>query len=105
MPLGATVARADLMTWKMGAHGSTYGGNPVSCAAALASIDLIEKELMANAEQIGAFLLNGLRDLAGRQSLIPAVRGVGLVIGIEFEDAETADAVEGGWFERGALVP
>src|SRR5437762_1397143 len=48
MPLGATMARADLMTWKMGAHGSTYGGNPVACAAALASIDLIEKELMAN---------------------------------------------------------
>jgi 4-aminobutyrate aminotransferase len=104
MPLGAMIARADLMTWKKGAHGSTYGGNPVSCAAALASIDLIEKELMANAAQVGGFLLSGLRDLAGRQPLIREVRGLGLMIGIEFEDAETADAVEVACFERGALV-
>jgi 4-aminobutyrate aminotransferase len=104
MPLGAMIARADLMTWKVGAHGSTYGGNPVSCAAALASIDLIEKELMANAEQVGGFLLTGLRDLAGRQPLIRDVRGLGLMIGIEFEDAETADAVEVACFERGALL-
>jgi 4-aminobutyrate aminotransferase len=104
MPLGAMIARADLMTWKMGAHGSTYGGNPVSCAAALTSIDLIEKELLANAEQVGGFLLEGLRDLAARQPLIREVRGLGLMIGIEFEDAETADAVEVACFERGALV-
>ena len=104
MPLGAMIARADLMTWKMGAHGSTYGGSPVSCAAALASIDLIEKELMGNAERVGGLLLDGLRELARRQPLIRDVRGLGLMIGIEFADAETADAVEMACFQRGALV-
>jgi 4-aminobutyrate aminotransferase len=104
MPLGAMVARADVMTWKMGAHGSTYGGNPVSCAAALASIDLIEKELMDNAKRVGEFLMKGLRGLAARQPLIREVRGLGLMIGVDFADAETADAVEVACFERGALV-
>jgi 4-aminobutyrate aminotransferase len=104
MPLGAMITRADLMTWTTGAHGSTYGGNPVSCAAALASIDLIQSELMGNAEKMGAFLLEGLRDLADRQPLIREVRGLGLMIGIEFEDAAVADAVEVTAFRRGALL-
>jgi 4-aminobutyrate aminotransferase len=104
MPLGAMVARADLMTWSMGAHGSTYGGNPVSCAAALATIDLIQDELMANAEKMGKLLLDGLRALADRESTIREARGLGLMIGVEFEDATTADAVEVAAFERGALV-
>jgi 4-aminobutyrate aminotransferase len=104
MPLGAMIARADLMTWKMGAHGSTYGGSPVSCAAALASIDLIEKELTANAERVGSFILDRLRALAGRQPMIREVRGLGLMIGIEFESAEVADAVEVACFQRGVLV-
>jgi 4-aminobutyrate aminotransferase len=104
MPLGAMIARAEMMSWAMGAHGSTFGGNPVSCAAALASIDLIEKELIANTVGVGGFLLDGLRVLAARQPLIREVRGLGLMIGVEFEDAETADAVEVACFERGALV-
>src|SRR5207253_9744556 len=104
MPLGAMIAREDLMTWPMGAHGSTYGGNPVSCAAALATIDLIEGELVSNAERMGTRLLDGLRAVAGRQPLIREVRGLGLMIGIEFENAETADAVEVACFLRGALV-
>ncbi len=104
MPLGAMIARADIMTWKTGAHGSTYGGNPISCAAALASIDLIEKELMANAEQVGAALLDGLRSLAARQPLIQDVRGLGLMIGVGFDDARSADAVEVACFRKGALV-
>jgi 4-aminobutyrate aminotransferase len=104
MPLAAMIARADLMTWPMGAHGSTYGGNPVSCAAALATIDLIEGDLAANAERMGKRLLDGLRAVAGRQRLIREVRGLGLMIGIEFENAETADAVEVACFLRGALV-
>jgi 4-aminobutyrate aminotransferase len=104
MPLGAMTARADLMTWATGAHGSTYGGNPVSCAAALATIDLIEGGLAANAAEIGAFLLGGLQGLAARQSLIAEVRGLGLMIGIDFAIAEIADAVEMACFRRGVLT-
>jgi len=104
MPLAAMIARADLMTWPMGAHGSTYGGNPVSCAAALATIDLIEGRLLTNAQGVGTFLLEGLRAMAKRQPLILEVRGLGLMIGIEFGDAATADAVEVACFLRGALV-
>jgi 4-aminobutyrate aminotransferase len=104
MPLGAMTTRADLMTWAIGAHGSTYGGNPVSCAAALATIDLIRGGLAANAATVGAFLLEELRGLAARQPLITAVRGLGLMLGIEFADAETADAVEIQCFHRGVLT-
>ncbi len=104
MPLGAMIARADLMTWEMGAHGSTYGGNPVSCAAALASIDLIESELLANTERIGAMVLDGLRRLAGDQPIIREARGLGLMIGLELTDPRTADAVEVASFKRGLLV-
>jgi 4-aminobutyrate aminotransferase len=104
MPLGATIARAELMTWRKGAHGSTYGGNPISCAAALASIDLIEKELAGNAAQVGETLLSGLQNLAGRTSVIEDVRGLGLMIGIEFASGEMAGRVEAACFERGLLV-
>ena len=104
MPLGAMVARADLMDWGAGAHGSTYGGNPVACAAALATIDLVEKELAANAGSIGSFLVDGLVELRSRQPLIRDVRGLGLMIGIEFGDGETADAVELACFRRGLLT-
>jgi len=83
MPLGAMIAREDLMTWEIGAHGSTYGGNPLSCAAALASIELIEGGLMDNAAEVGAFLLDGLRRIQDRRPLIKDVRGLGLMIGIE----------------------
>lgn len=104
MPLGAMTAREELMTWPMGAHGSTYGGNPVACAAALATIDLIEKELVSNAADIGGGLMDGLRDSASRVRLIQEVRGLGLMIGIDFADAEIADAVEIGCFKRGLLT-
>jgi 4-aminobutyrate aminotransferase len=104
MPLGAMVAREDLMTWEIGAHGSTYGGNPLSCAAALATIDLIEDGLVENAERVGSFLLDGLREIQGRRPLIKDVRGRGLMIGIEFEDHDTMIAVEQAAFRRGLLV-
>jgi 4-aminobutyrate aminotransferase len=104
MPLGAMTARADVMSWETGAHGSTYGGNPVACAAALATIDLIEKELAGNAKQVGTFILGELRSLAERQPLITEVRGQGLMIGIEFADGATADAVELACFRRGVLT-
>ena len=104
MPLGAMTTRADLMTWAIGAHGSTYGGNPVSCAAALATIDLIRGGLADNSAAVGAFMLDELRALAARQPLIRAVRGLGLMIGVEFADAETADAVEIQCFHHGVLT-
>jgi 4-aminobutyrate aminotransferase len=104
LPLGAMMARGKLMTWDMGAHGSTYGGSPVPCAAALASIDLIEKELVANAARVGGELLSALRTVAGRHALIQDVRGLGLMIGVEFESAEVADAVEIACFRHGLLV-
>jgi 4-aminobutyrate aminotransferase len=104
MPLGAMIARADLMTWPVGAHGSTYGGNPVSCAAALATIDLIEEELAANASTVGGNIIESLRGLASRQPLIREVRGLGMMIGVEFADGDTADAVELACFRRGLLT-
>ncbi len=105
LPLGAMVARSELMTWTMGAHGSTFGGNPVSCAAALATIRLIENGLMDNAAVRGEQLLEGLRPLVRRhESIVRDVRGKGLMIGVEFDGAETADAVQEESFQRGLLV-
>ncbi len=104
MPLGAMVARDDLMSWEVGAHGSTYGGNPLSCAAALATIDLIEDGLAENAERVGSFLLDGLRQMQARRPLIKEVRGLGMMIGIEFGDHDTMIAVEQAAFQRGLLV-
>jgi 4-aminobutyrate aminotransferase len=104
MPLGAMTARADLMTWTSGAHGSTYGGNPVSCAAALATIDLLQKELTDNAREIGRRLLDGLSELQDRLPAIQRVQGLGLMIGVEFDSETTADAVQDACLARGLLV-
>ena len=104
LPLGAIVARERLMTWDVGAHGSTYGGNPVACAAALATLELIEGGLLDNARDVGELLLKGLRDIQARRPEIVDVRGRGLMIGIEFEQAETMHAVEQAAFRRGLLV-
>lgn len=83
LPLGAIVARADLMHWDPGTHGSTFGGNPVSCAAALVTLDLIEKELMKNSARVGAYLQKKLRELARRHRGIAQVRGLGLMAGFD----------------------
>jgi 4-aminobutyrate aminotransferase len=104
MPLGAMIARQSLMTWEAGAHGSTYGGNPLSCAAALASMRLIEGGLMDNAREIGGVLLDGLRSIADRHRSVRDVRGLGLMIGVELADHETMLAVEHEAFRRGLLV-
>jgi 4-aminobutyrate aminotransferase len=104
MPLGAMIARSEVMTWTSGAHGSTYGGNPVSCAAALATIDLVEKELTLNAQEIGRQLLDELRALREKQPLIRDVRGMGLMVGVEFDGAAVADAVQDACLTRGLLV-
>jgi 4-aminobutyrate aminotransferase len=105
MPLGAMTARAELMTWHAGHHGSTFGGNPVSCAAALETIRLLEEGLMDNAAARGEQALAGLRFLAAEQpELIRDVRGMGLMIGVEFSSAEVAEAVQWAAFRRGLLV-
>ncbi len=105
LPLGAMVARSELMTWPAGAHGSTFGGNPVSCAAALATMRLIENEFMANAAERGNQLLAGLRPLVRRhERIVRDVRGIGLMIGVEFDAAATANAVQEECFQRGLLV-
>jgi 4-aminobutyrate aminotransferase len=104
MPLGAMVAREDLMTWELGAHGSTYAGNPLSCAAALATIELIEGGLMANALEVGGFLIDGLRRIQERHDMIRDVRGVGMMIGLEFPDHDHMVAVEHAAFRRGLLM-
>ena len=106
MPLGAFIARDSLMTqWGPGAHGTTYGGNPVACAASLATIKLLEGGLMANARARGDELLGGLRALQARfPAVIRDVRGIGLMIGVEFDTHERAAAVEWDSFQRGLLV-
>jgi 4-aminobutyrate aminotransferase len=105
LPLGAMVARDDLMTWELGSHGSTYGGSPVSCAAALATFDVIEEEgLLANAREVGEVLLEGCRAIAGRHPVVREVRGRALWIGLSFADHEVATAVEQMSFRKGLLV-
>jgi 4-aminobutyrate aminotransferase len=112
MPLGATVARADLMTWPPGAHASTFGGNPVCCAAALATIALLEEGLVENAARMGAHIRSRIDDWPARFPKVGQVRGLGLMIGIEMVlDQQTRekapqirDRVVELAFERGLLV-
>jgi 4-aminobutyrate aminotransferase len=105
MPVGAMIARSELMTWGPGAHGSTYGGNPVSLAALLATIKLLEGGLIANAGIRGREILDGLRPLVtSHPDLVRDVRGKGLMIGIQFDSGETAEAVQLQAFDRGLLV-
>ncbi|MDQ3136678.1 MAG: acetyl ornithine aminotransferase family protein [Gemmatimonadota bacterium] len=84
MPIGAMIAKESITTWESGSHGSTFGGNPVCCAAALATLDLVEGGLMANAVVMGERLQAGVRRLADKHQCIGDVRGVGLMIGAEF---------------------
>jgi 4-aminobutyrate aminotransferase len=112
LPLGIAAARATLMTWTAGAHASTFGGNPVSCAAALATLKLLKDQLMANAADVGARLMAGLKALADKHPLIGDVRGRGLMIGVELvrdrqtkeRAVEERDQVVLAAFRRGLLV-
>jgi 4-aminobutyrate aminotransferase len=112
MPLSATIARADLMQWPPGSHASTFGGNPVSVAASLATIELLEQELVANAAAVGAHMKERLSGFPGRFPMVGDVRGLGLMIGIELvRDQATKerapdlrDRVVQMCFERGLLV-
>ena len=84
LPIGLTVARRRYMEkWKRGAHGNTFGGNPVCCAAALATLDLVEREYAANAASVGEYFMGRLRELQKRFDCIGDVRGKGLMIGME----------------------
>jgi 4-aminobutyrate aminotransferase len=83
MPLGAIIARESIMKWESGAHGSTFGGNPVCCAAALVTLDLVENGLVQNAQKMGERLMAGCRKLMDKHQVIGDVRGRGLMIGVE----------------------
>jgi 4-aminobutyrate aminotransferase len=112
LPLGVTASRADVMDWTPGAHASTFGGNPVACAAASATIKLLDGGLIENAARVGEHLLGRLRELAGKHRLIGDVRGKGLMIGIELvKDRETKvraseerDLVVDRMFAKGVLA-
>ena len=112
LPLGACVARADLMDWQKGAHASTFGGNPVAIAAAMKTIELLERELVANAAEVGDYLKRGLRQLMAKHECIGDVRGRGFMLGVEFvkdktsrtPDPELRDRVEMAVFERGLIL-
>ncbi len=88
LPLGAVIAREEVMTWPPGAHGSTAAGNPVACAAALAVLRLVEEGLMENAARAGQVLLDGIRELAARYRILRNPRGLGLMVGVDVVDDE-----------------
>jgi 4-aminobutyrate aminotransferase len=100
LPLGAMVARADIMNWEAGSHASTFGGNPISCEAALATIELLEEELITNATERGGQLMGGLVELQKSIECIGDVRGMGLMIGVELvKDRETKERA-GDWRDQ-----
>ena len=100
------------MDWEIGTHGNTYGGNPISCAASLATIDLIERKYLKNAKEMGEYAMDALQEIQARHPSIGDVRGKGLMIGVEFvknrESKEPAkkltDHVVDLAFERGLLM-
>ncbi|MGD9412324.1 MAG: aminotransferase class III-fold pyridoxal phosphate-dependent enzyme, partial [Desulfobacterales bacterium] len=112
LPLGAMVAPAKIMDWEAGSHASTFGGNPISCQAAMATIELLEKSLMNNATVQGKRLMQGLLELQKTYECMGDVRGIGLMVGVELvKNRETKEpATE--WrpriirkaFEKGLLI-
>jgi 4-aminobutyrate aminotransferase len=113
LPIGLVVAKKNIMQqWKRGAHANTYGGNPLCCAAALVTLDLIEREYAHNAEKVGAHLMTRLRELQSRHPVIGEVRGKGLMIGMELVSdrasrtpcKESCHAVITRAFHRGLLL-
>jgi len=112
LPLGACIARESVMTWPKGAHGNTYGGNPISCAASLATIDLLEESYLANAAEVGQYALDALQEIQMRHPSLGDVRGKGLMIGVEFvkdkntrePNEEIRNMIEDIGFEHGLLL-
>ncbi len=112
MPLSVCMTRADIMDWKPGSHASTYGGNPVAIAAALATLNIVEREGMANAAKVGDTMMRRLKEWPKKHPIVGDVRGRGLMIGVEIvKDQQTREAA-GEWrnqiellaYERGLLV-
>jgi 4-aminobutyrate aminotransferase len=112
MPLGGLIARRSLMTWPPGAHANTFGGNPVACAAALVTLDLVEDQFMLHAAQVGEHMLAELGAMQGRHPMIGDVRGKGLMIGVELvkdkrtraQAPELRNEVIHGCYRRGLLT-
>lgn len=104
MPLGAIIAKASVMDWPSGSHASTFGGNPVACRAALATIDLLEREYMANATERGEQLRAGLRELATRHTEVSGVRGLGLMTAVDLPTAAHREIIIQAAFQRGLLL-
>jgi 4-aminobutyrate aminotransferase len=112
LPLGVTCAHSSVMNWPPGAHASTFGGNPVACAAALATIRLLRDHYVKNAATVGEHLMNGLRELQQKHALIGDVRGKGLMIGVELvrdrttkaRASEERNALVQAMFRRGVLI-
>ncbi len=104
MPIGAFIARDSVWTWPPGAHGSTFAGNPVCAAAALATLDIIEADGLANASAMGVRLRTGLERIASESDAVKDIRGAGLMLGIEFDSHRAAEAVQDAAFRRGLLT-
>jgi 4-aminobutyrate aminotransferase len=112
VPLGAMIARQSVVNWGSGAHGNTYGGNPLACAAALETLRLVEAGFMENARDIGARMLQKLRAMAERHPAIGEARGLGLMIGVDLVKDKTTkepahdlmESVLRGAYERGLLL-
>jgi 4-aminobutyrate aminotransferase len=104
MPLGAFMGRTSLFTWPVGAHGSTFAGNPVCCAAGLATLDLVQGGLMANAAAMGQRLRTGIEKVSEEHAVVRDIRGTGLMLGVEFASHGESNAVEMAAFKRGLLV-
>jgi 4-aminobutyrate aminotransferase len=106
LPLGGIIAGRGLMDlWPTGTHGSTFGGNPVSCAAALATLDVLEDErLMERAGALGTRTMDRLRDELGALDVVRDVRGKGLMVGLELADQRVTDAVATACLDQGVIV-
>lgn len=112
MPIGACIARADIMDWHKGAHASTFGGNPVALSAALKTIELLQNGLIDNSAEVGAYLRSGLEKLQEKYECIGDVRGYGMMLGVEFvtdkksltPDAELRDRIEMDCYKRGLII-
>ncbi len=102
MPLGVMIARADVMDWVPGSHASTFGGNPVCIAAALATLDVLEREGRQNAAEMGTYVMRRISSWPGKHPLVGDVRGLGLMIGIELVKDKETKAYAGQ--ERDAVV-
>jgi len=112
LPLGVTLAKEELMRWHVGAHASTFGGNPVAIAAAMKTFEILENGVLKNCENMGAYMMGRLRELQGKHDVIADVRGLGLMIGVEIAHdreatqpwPELRDKIVVDCFNRGLVI-